>query len=175
MKKLFAFIILTLFVFSTIPVYSQETTNTDSAIVKEPASGQAIPNKLRENMQEKREEVRDNMQEKRERVRFAVESKIKDIPAYERNKLLRVSETVEGADTFVEKLSKDNIEKFSKLSRSEQISIIRENKPELLQRIKVMKITDEEFKSREVSREKIKEAIMNYKEAREDAKEVREG
>src|SRR3989344_5383254 len=95
MKKLFAFIILTLFVFSTIPVYSQETTNTDSAIVKEPASGQAIPNKLRENMQEKREEVRDNMQEKRERVRFAVESKIKDTPAFERNKLLRVSETNE--------------------------------------------------------------------------------
>ena len=116
MKKLFAFIILTLFVFSTIPVYSQETTNTDSAIVKEPASGQAIPNKLRENMQEKREEVRDNMQEKRERVRFAVESKIKDTPAFERNKLLRVSETVEGTDTFVEKLSKEDVEKFSKLN-----------------------------------------------------------
>lgn len=175
MKKLFAFIILTLFVFSAIPVYPQETTNTDSAIVKEPASGQAIPNKLRENMQEKREEVRDNMQEKRERVRFAVESKIKDTPAFERNKLLRVSETVEGTDTFVEKLSKEDVEKFAKLSRAEQINIIRENKPESLRKIRVMKVTDEEFKSRDVSKEKIRESVMNYKEARKDAKKVREG
>ncbi|MBI2106881.1 hypothetical protein HYT57_02750 [Candidatus Woesearchaeota archaeon] len=186
MKKILA-MILVLFVLSISPAYSQDTAGTtDSAIVKEPTPGQVSPNQLKENMQEKRQEVRknmqekkenvrENMQEKRERVRSLVESKIKDTPAYERNKLLRVSETVEGTDAFVEKLSKEDVEKFSKLSRSEQISIIRENRPELLQKIKVMKITDEEFKSREISREKIRESVMNYKEARKDAKEVRDG
>lgn len=194
MKKLFAFMILALFVFSAIPVYSQETANTDSAILKEPAPGQVTPGQLRENMQERRKEgmeerretakenmqerrenIKENMQEKRERVKSLVESKIKDTPAYERNKLLRVSESVEGTDAFVEKLSPEDIEKFSKLSRAEQISIIRENKPELIKKVKVMKIIDEEFKSRDISRERIRDSVVKYRESREDVKEVRNG
>ena len=163
MKKLFVLIVLALFVFSSLSVIAQDNSETDSSGEKEASKGNVRPSG---NLQEKR-------QESREKVKGLVESKIKNTPVFERNKILRVSEKVEGTDSFIEKLVPEDAEKFAKLSRAEQISIIRENRPELVKAIRVMKVTDEEFKAREISREKIKGSIMKYKEARQDVKEVR--
>lgn len=163
MKKLFVLIILALFVSSSFSVIAQDNSGTDEA--KESSPGKI---KLGDNIQEKK-------QENRERVKALVESKIKNTPAFERNKLLRIGEKVEGTDSFIEKLVPEDIEKFAKLSRAEQISLIKENKPEMIKKIKVMKVSDEEFKARNISKEKIKESVIKYKKARKDAKEIRDG
>ncbi len=172
MKKIFTILILTLFVLSGVPVYSQNSAEgTDSAIAKESTDSESI--NLNDNIKIKN--IQKRKQENRERVKALVESKIKNTPAFERNKLLRVSEKVEGTDSFVEKLVPEDAEKFAKLSRAEQIKIIKENKPELMKKVRVIRVTDEEFKARDISKEKIKESVMKYKKARKDAKETRDG
>ncbi|MBI4158865.1 hypothetical protein HY500_01250 [Candidatus Woesearchaeota archaeon] len=180
MKKTFIIFILALFMFSIVPVYAQDTAANDAEVTGSTRDSGKMVEK-REALQEKRAEVRGNIQENRKRVKDLVESKIKNTSAFERNmllernRILRVSEKIEGTDSFIEKLTPEDTEKFLKLSRAEQIKIIKENKPEMLRKLKIMKVTDEEFKARDVSKERIIESINKYRGARKDAKEIRDG
>ncbi len=124
---------------------------------------------------ETREETRREIKGDKEKLRSLLEEKLKDTPAHEKNRILKITEKVNDVESFINNLSPEEAKKFALLTRAKQVEIAKERKSSELKEIKIMEVKDEEFKIREITKERIENSIEKFKEAREKRIELREG
>ena len=203
MKKIFFIIVIVLFVFGALNVIAQDSksgsdssgsgSSDSSEIDSKAGSGgsgssdsmekgipptvarEEIKERVRDNLgNEVRTEVKREIKGDKEKLRSLLEEKLRNTPAEERNRILKITQNVEGVESFINGLSPEEAKKFALLDRTKQIEIAKERRIEELRKIKLMQVGDEEFKAREVVREKIKTSVENFKEARGKTQEIRE-
>src|SRR3989344_2974220 len=202
MKKTFFTIVIILFVFGALNVIAEDdksgsdssgsgssdssksgsSTESGSSGSSDSMEKEIPPTLARE---ERKERVRDNLGNEvrteikreikgdREKLRILIEEKLKDTPAEERNRILKINEKVEGVELFVGGLSPEEAKKFALLTRTKQIEIVKEKSRRRLEMAKVMEVKDGEFKAREITKERVKNAVENFKEVREKREEIR--
>lgn len=189
MKKIFLFLVLFLLAFNVTAQGEGTDVKDDSSvddrlepavIDSQPDNALIIPEPERKKVRERveNEEVKTENRKKiegnRERLRALIEEKIKDTPAAERNRILKITERVENVDTFIEGLTPEEAKKFALLTRAKQIEIARERKAKKLNNIKIMEVKDEEFRVRQISKENVKKAVENLKEAIKQSDKIEE-
>src|SRR3989344_5761962 len=182
MKKTFFTIVIILFVFGALNVIAEDdksgsdssgsgssdssksgsSTESGSSGSSDSMEKEIPPTLARE---ERKERVRDNLGNEvrteikreikgdREKLRILIEEKLKDTPAEERNRILKINEKVEGVESFVGGLSPEEAKKFALLTRTKQIEIVKEKSRRRLEMAKVMEVKDGEFKAREITKE----------------------
>src|SRR3990167_4493558 len=180
MKKIFFIIVIVLFVFGALNVIAQDSKSGSDSSGSGSSDSSEIDSKAGSGGSGSSDSMEKGIpptvarEEIKEKLRSLLEEKLRNTPAEERNRILKITQNVEGVESFINGLSPEEAKKFALLDRTKQIEIAKERRIEELRKIKLMQVGDEEFKAREVVREKIKTSVENFKEARGKTQEIRE-